>query len=113
MNIFIETAHAMAQAPANGTAPAGGGLLGLLPMFAILAVAYFLILRPYKKQQQQVEDMRKNIKKGDAVVTSGGLQGTVKNVGEDSIQVEIAQGVVVNVVKASVFAKVDEPKGKK
>ena len=86
--------------PAYAQAAAGGDtnsmLMSLLPFALIFVIMYFLILRPQQKKVKDHADLVKNIRRGDTVVTSGGLVGKVtKVVDDDQIEIEIAQGVRV------------------
>ncbi len=76
----------------------------LLPFVLIFVIMYFLILRPQQKRVKAHAEMVKNVRRGDTVVTSGGLVGKVTKVidGEDYIEVEIADGVRVRQVRAMV-----------
>jgi preprotein translocase subunit YajC len=77
--------------------PFGGGtdmLTSLLPFVLIFVIMYFLILRPQQKRVKQHGEMVKNVRKGDTVITSGGLVGRVtKVVDDDQIEIEVADGV--------------------
>jgi preprotein translocase subunit YajC len=77
--------------------PFGGGtdmLTSLLPFVLIFVIMYFLILRPQQKRVKQHGEMVKNVRKGDTVITSGGLVGRVtKVVDDDQIEMEVADGV--------------------
>ena len=83
----------------------GGGsdnmLVSLLPFILIFVIMYFLILRPQQKRQKQHQDMVKNVRKGDTVITSGGLVGRVtKVVDEEQVEVELAPDVRVRQMRA-------------
>ncbi len=76
----------------------GGGtsdmLTSLLPFIGIFVIMYFLILRPQQKRAKQHQEMVKNVRRGDTVVTSGGLVAKVtKVVDDDQVEIEIADGV--------------------
>jgi preprotein translocase subunit YajC len=72
----------------------GGMLMSLLPFILIFVIMYFLILRPQQKRVKQHQEMVKNVRRGDTVVTSGGLIGKVtKVVDEEQIEVELADGI--------------------
>jgi preprotein translocase subunit YajC len=74
----------------------GGMLMSLLPFILIFVIMYFLILRPQQKRVKQHQEMVKNVRRGDTVVTSGGLLGKVTKVTDDEqIEVEVAEGVRV------------------
>jgi preprotein translocase subunit YajC len=85
--------------------PAGGSdmLMSLLPFVLIFVIMYFLILRPQQKRVKQHQEMVKNVRKGDTVVTSGGLVGRItKVIDDDQIEVEIAEGVRVRQMRQMV-----------
>jgi preprotein translocase subunit YajC len=87
----------------DAAAPAGGFLVQILPFIMILGIMYFLIIRPQQKRLKEHRDMIGSIKRGDTVVTSGGIIGKVSRViGESELQVEIADGVRVRVVRSTV-----------
>jgi len=87
---------------------AGGGdtnsmLMSLLPFALIFVIMYFLILRPQQKRTKEHQELVKNLRRGDTVITSGGLVGKVtKVVDDDQIEVEIADGVRVRQVRGMV-----------
>jgi preprotein translocase subunit YajC len=83
------------------TAPGGGNiLLQLMPFILIFAIMYFLIIRPQQKRLKAHREMVANVQRGDTVVTAGGLVGKVTRVvDEDEVQVDIADGVRVSVVR--------------
>jgi len=85
----------------------GGGntdmLTSLLPFVLIFVIMYFLILRPQQKRVKQHAEMVKNVRKGDTVITSGGLVGRViKVVDDDQVEIEIADGVRVRQMRQMV-----------
>jgi preprotein translocase subunit YajC len=85
----------------------GGGsdnmLVSLLPFILIFVIMYFLILRPQQKRVKQHQEMVKNVRRGDTVVTSGGLIGKVTKVtDEEQIEVEVAEGVRVRQMKSMI-----------
>ena len=93
--------------PAYAQAAAGGDtnsmLMSLLPFALIFVIMYFLILRPQQKKVRDHADLVKNIRRGDTVVTTGGLVGKVtKVVDDDQIEIEIAQGVRVRQMRSMV-----------
>jgi preprotein translocase subunit YajC len=86
----------------------GGGLEGILfgfvlPMAAIFAVFYFFVIRPQRKRQQQHEEMVEKIKKGDQIVTIGGIHGTVKRIDSDSVLAQVdSNGVKLRIDKQAI-----------
>jgi preprotein translocase subunit YajC len=78
-------------------------ILQLLPFVLIFVIMYFLILRPQQKRAKLHQEMVKSLRRGDTVITSGGLVGKVtKVVDEDQVEIEIADGVRVRQVKSMV-----------
>lgn len=89
--MFITPAYAQAAAPGGNDM-----LVSLLPFVAIFVIMYFLILRPQQKRVKTHAEMVKNLRRGDTVVTGGGLVGKVtKVVDEEQVEVEIADGIRV------------------
>src|SRR4051812_49872044 len=92
--------------PAYAQSPFGGStdmLTSLLPFVLIFVIMYFLILRPQQKRVKQHAEMVKNVRKGDTVVTSGGLLGRItKVIDDDTIEVEVADGVRVRQMRSMV-----------
>jgi preprotein translocase subunit YajC len=76
----------------------GGGMLefGLWMVF-LFGLMYFLLIRPQKKQKQKQDELLRSLKKGDRVVTSAGILGTVRNITEAIIAIEVADGVQIRV----------------
>ena len=73
----------------------------MIPLVLMFVIMYFLILRPQQKRQKQHQEMIKNVRKGDTVVTSGGLVGKVtKVVDDDQVEVEIADGVRIRQMRS-------------
>ena len=91
---------AMAGPPGEG---GGGGLLSMLPMFAIIfGIFYFMIIRPQQKRLKEHQALLAGVKRADKVIITGGLHGTVHEVQDGTVLVEIAKNVVVRVEKASI-----------
>jgi len=90
------------------TTASGGGMGMILMMVALFAIMYFFMIRPQQKKQKEVQEMRKNLKVGDRVITSGGIFGKIKEVEDMAFIIEIAEGVKVKVDKASIFAATND-----
>ena len=97
---IIGAAHAMGGQP--GGEAGGNPILGMLPFIMMFAVLYFLISRPQIKKQKAQQKMVDELKKGDDIVTSGGIHGTILNLKEDVIVVRIADGVKIDVSRSAV-----------
>ncbi len=100
---------AYAQAAGTGF---GGGIGGLLPIILIFAIMYFLMIRPQQKKMKEHKAMVASLRRGDQVVTQGGIVGKVTKVKEDSneVEVEIADGVKIRVIQhtiATVLSKTE------
>jgi len=95
MNVLLQAA------PSGGMGGMGGTLL---MMIAIFAVFYFLLIRPQQKKQKEVQKSREAMKTGDKVVTSGGIHGRIREVGDTWFLVEVADGVKLKFEKSSVYA---------
>ncbi|NOC82806.1 MULTISPECIES: preprotein translocase subunit YajC [Ruegeria] len=82
----------------------GGAIAQFLPLILIFAIMYFLLIRPQQKKMKEHQAMVDAVRRGDQVVTQGGLIGKVSKVkeGENEIEVEIAEGVKVRVVKSTI-----------
>ncbi len=100
--------------------PAGGGLLGMLPMLLIMvAVFYFMLIRPENKRKKEAEEMRSSIKNGDKVTTIGGIVGIVVDIksdnfvmetGADQVRIELAKWAISSNETAAEAAKEEAKK---
>ncbi|MGN6374521.1 MAG: preprotein translocase subunit YajC [Sphingomonas sp.] len=94
-----------AYAQAAGATAANGGLIGTLigfaPLVLIFIAFWFLMIRPQTKRMRDQQAAINAVKKGDEVTTAGGIVGKVTKVADDIVEVEIAQGVRVRVVKST------------
>lgn len=97
---MISTAYAQQPASPSPAAPEGlAGLAQFAPMVLIFLVFYFLLIRPQQKQQKRHREMVADTKRGDEVVTTGGLFGRVTEVKDDHVLIEIADDTVVKLEK--------------
>ncbi len=104
MSFFIS--EAVAQ---NGAAPQSSGLEFFLMIGIFFLIMYFMIIRPQSKRAKEHKQLVESLAKGDEVVTNGGLLGKITEVGESFIQIEVSQGVAVQVQKNAVATVM--PKG--
>lgn len=102
--MFISNAYAEAAAPAQG-----GSIIEFLPLIALVAVFYFLVLRPQAKRAKEQKAMVEALQRGDEVVTTGGIVGRVNKVYEQYVGVELAENVEITVQKVSIQSVL--PKG--
>ena len=99
--MFISTAFA--QGSLFGGGDSGNTVMTLLPFALIFVIMYFLILRPQQKRVKQHAELVKNVRRGDTVITNGGLVGKVtKVIDDDHIEIEIADGVRIRHVRAMI-----------
>lgn len=97
--MFISDAYAQTAAADAGM---GGAFMQVLPLVLILAVFYFLLIRPQQKRLKAHQEMVANLKRGDVVVTSGGLIGKIRSVDEMEARIELAPNMEVRVVRATI-----------
>lgn len=87
--------------------------LQFAPFVLIIVVFYFLLIRPQQKRQKEASQMRDALKRGDRVVTQGGILGTIKKVSGEELVIELSDGVQVQLLKEFVMSKTDRPALKK
>jgi preprotein translocase subunit YajC len=101
----------MQAAPAGQSSGTTGLLVGILPWVLIFAIFYVLMIRPQQQKAKQHQTSIAAIKKGDEVITGGGIRGRVTKVNDEEVEVEIAQGVKIRVIKSTI-SQVLAPKTK-
>ncbi len=101
---LVNQAFAMAP-PQNGQ---GGGnpIVAFLPLIIIFAIFYFLLIRPQQKRAKEHQNFLANLKKGDEVVTNGGLIGRIVSLTDDVVTLEIAEKVRVKVLRNQIAGSV-------
>lgn len=87
---------------------AGGGMSSMLMIVAMIAIFYFVMIRPQSKKQKELKRQREAMQKGDRVVTAGGIRGRIRNIKDASIMIEIAPNVEIDVDKNSVYPIIEE-----
>ncbi len=95
----------MAPPPGQGQANAW---MQLVPLVVIFVIFYFLLIRPARNRQKQVQKLLDSLKSGDKVVTSGGLLGTVAGMDKGIVQLRIADKIKVDVTKSSIVGLQDQ-----
>jgi preprotein translocase subunit YajC len=98
-----------AATAANGTAQQGGWSFWVM-MILIFVVFYFFMIRPQQKKQKELQAQREALKKGDKVITAGGIYGNIKEVQDNAFLVEVAKDVIIKVDKGSVYVTADDAK---
>ena len=99
LDFLIPVAHAQTAA----AAPAGSSMMStLLFPIVLVVIMYFLMIRPQMKRQKEHRAMLDKLAKGDEVITSGGIAGTVAAIGESFVSVEVANGVQLRVQRAAI-----------
>ncbi len=93
----------------NDEPPTGGGMEMWIMLALIFGVMYFFMIRPRRKQQKELQKFRDSLKKGDKVVTIGGIFGTVVEIKENSVLIEIDNGVKMRVSKQALVKDFSEP----
>ncbi len=102
LDFLISPAHAQA-------APQGDPFMSFLPLIILVVLFWFMLIRPQMKRAREHREMLGKLAKGDEVITSGGLAGVVREIGENYLTVEIADNVPVKVQKSAVVSVL--PKG--
>ena len=103
MNMFA----ILQAAPAAGQQ--GGGWSMWIMLALIFVVMWFFMIRPQKKQQKELQNFRDSLKKGDKVVTIGGIYGTVAEIKEDSVLIELDHNVKIRVSKQALVKDFSDP----
>ena len=83
-------------------ADTASGLMSFLPLIAIVVVMYFFMIRPQVKKQKTERKFREEIKKGDKVVTSGGVHGKIASVSEQTVLLDAGEGVKLKIEKSAI-----------
>ena len=85
-------------APPDG----GSSWLQFIPFLLVIGIFYFIILRPMQKKQEKVQHFQQALKVGDRVITTGGIYGLITKVNEDTIQLQIANNVKIDIARAAI-----------
>ncbi|WP_461209544.1 preprotein translocase subunit YajC [Desulfocurvus sp. DL9XJH121] len=103
---FAEVAHAMGAQGAPG-ADAGNPLMSMMPLILMFVIFYFLLIRPQQKKAKQHKEMLGGLKKGDKVLTSGGLYGRISAIDGDVLTVDLGNGLEVEINRGFVSTMAD------
>ena len=97
---MFDIAYALGGGGAGGEG--AGGFTGFIPLILMFVIFYFLLIRPQQKKTKEHRQMVSNLKKGDRIVTSGGIHGRITGMDESTLTVEIADKVRVKVARGNV-----------
>ncbi len=107
----------LAFAMAQGAAPAGGaaggmeGIKAFIPLILMFVIFYFLLIRPQQKRQKEHKALLAGLKRGDEVVTAGGLMGRITAVADTFVTVEVADKVRVKVARGQIMSVIKKDEG--
>ncbi|MDE5941252.1 MAG: preprotein translocase subunit YajC [Muribaculaceae bacterium] len=82
---------------------AGNNYSGIFMIVALIAIFYFMMIRPQQKKQKEIRKFREGLQKGDNIITAGGIYGKIKEVKENAFIISIADGVSIKIDKGSVY----------
>lgn len=102
---MIDLAYAMGTSGQAGAGAQGGGFGAFVPLILMFAIFYFLLIRPQQKKAKEHRAMIDALKKGDKIVSNGGLHGSITGLSDDTITMEIAPKVRVKISRGSVAGK--------
>ena len=88
---------------------AANPLVQLIPFALVLAIFYFIILLPMKKRQKKVQEFLSSLKVGDRVITTGGIYGSIVKINDDSLQLQVAQNVRLEVARTAIVGYQGQP----
>ena len=95
----------------GGEAPSGpGALTSFIPLIAIIAIFYFLIIRPQNKKQKETQKMLSALKKGDKIVTIGGIHGTIQTVRESTVIIRVDENTKMEFSRSAISSVVTQGK---
>jgi preprotein translocase subunit YajC len=99
--------HLLLGIAQQGQAAPGGSALGsmLIPMILVFGVMYFLVMRPQMKKQKETQKMLSELKKGDDVVTTGGIIGRISGIKDEEVTLQIQEGVRVRILRSAIVGR--------
>ncbi len=96
-------------ADGEAASPLGGSWISMIILFAVFgAIFYFMLIRPQRKRQAKMNDLIGGLKRGDRVITAGGIYGEIESIGDTAIVIELEDGAKLKVAKTSVVQKRDK-----
>ena len=101
---MFNVAYAMGSGGAGAGAQGAGGFTAFVPLILMFAIFYFLLIRPQQKKAKEHQEMINALKKGDRVVTSGGIHGRITAVDDTTVMVEVADKIKIKVSRGNIGA---------
>lgn len=101
--MLVSIAYAMGQTGQGE--PSGGGqsfLVNMLPLILIFVIFYFLLIRPQQKKQKDLRQLLENLKKGDKVITQGGIYGMIEYLSQSTVTLKVAENVKIKVSRSAI-----------
>ena len=89
--------------PLQAAAGAGQGWSSMIMIVLLIAIFYFLMIRPQQKKQKEIRKFRESLRKGDRVITAGGILGKIKEVKDNTMMISVSPDVVLEVDKGSIY----------
>jgi preprotein translocase subunit YajC len=99
MTLFTAVAQAMGTGGGTGGSGAAGGFGALVPLILMFVIFYFLLIRPQQKKAKQHREMLANLKRGDSVLTTGGIYGRIAEINDNIIVLEVADKIRIKVAR--------------
>ncbi len=95
---------------APSSSQGGGGFVSLLPIVAMVAIIYFLLIRPQQREHKRHKEMIASLRKGDEIITSGGIYGRITAISDEKVTLKISDNTTM-VVERNKIARIRESKG--
>src|SRR5687767_1865808 len=96
---FLALATLLATEAPAGEGAGGGGVMSFLPLLLIVAVFYFLLIRPQQRKARAHQALVQSVAPGDRIVTIGGIHGTVERLDDETVRIEIAPGITITMAR--------------
>ncbi len=104
LDLLFTNAFAMGPAPEGQAGGVQGLIASLLPLILIFVVFYFLLIRPQQKRAKEHKAMIDNLKRGDKIITAGGIYGVIESVGNNTVVLKVAENVKIKIGKGYIAA---------
>lgn len=104
LDLFFANAFAMGPAPEGQVGGVEGLIASLIPLILIFVIFYFLLIRPQQKRAKEHKAMIDNLKRGDKVITAGGIYGVIESVGNNTVILKVAENVKIKIGKGYIVS---------